>query len=178
MKTNDYEALSALWSDDLDPIEAEELRARIEREPELREAWELMSALPGAISALSDPEPVPEAWIQNTVRLSAKGWRWGHPGWWVAAVALLSHAATWDVPDTQGANLQPSPALADCRPAKTAPQPRLALYGDPSGARTEAIRHRAGVLPPEQRRQPSQVVLDEPLSNIEKTRELQQLFEG
>jgi hypothetical protein len=91
MSLPDYEALSRLLDGELDPDAANALRARIASEPDLREAWEMMTALPAAIAELPQPAFSSEwadlALVQRPSVRSLGSWI----GWGVAAAALLLH---------------------------------------------------------------------------------------
>jgi len=91
MSLPDYEALSRLLDGELDPDAADALRARIAAEPDLREAWEMMTALPAAIAELPQPafgsEWADRALAQRPSVRSLGSWI----GWGVAAAALLLH---------------------------------------------------------------------------------------
>ena len=56
---NVHEALSRLQAGELPPDEADALRARIAREPEVRAAWELLEALPATFEDLLHTPPPP-----------------------------------------------------------------------------------------------------------------------
>lgn len=90
----DEEALSRMLSGDLEPEAEARIRARIEVEPDLREAWQVMQALPEAIAELPHPE-FSEAWVDLALASepTSRGWPWWVAGWAAAAASLLLHLA-------------------------------------------------------------------------------------
>jgi hypothetical protein len=91
----DLEALSHLLDGDLPDGEAEELRRRIDSDPELAASWAAMQALPGELAGLEERPPA---------RLDARILRPSHQpprrNWtpWVAAAAALILLGIWSKP--------------------------------------------------------------------------------
>jgi len=90
-----YDDLSRLLDGELDPAEADALRARIAAEPALAATWETMQGLPGALGDLPEIEPPPA--LNDTVlagrdhqpRLRSISRRWGKFAAIAASLALL-----------------------------------------------------------------------------------------
>lgn len=88
----DEERLSLLLDDELPADEADALRTRIATEPRLAEAWALMQALPGAVSALPLPTASPQTRARALDRLPRQPVALRElAGWLIAAAALLTH---------------------------------------------------------------------------------------
>lgn len=72
---NVHDALSRLHDGELPPDEAEALRARIAREPEVRAAWERLGALPAVFDDLLHTPP-PPGLDDRILRPRRRPWRW------------------------------------------------------------------------------------------------------